>query len=48
VVNRLYTLGWITRPDAEGRIMLTDTGDENATILRQYYEAAGVIDFSRI
>ena len=47
VLDRLYRMGWISRP-LNGHIILTDIGDEKATVLRQYYEAMGVIDFSRI
>ena len=47
VLDRLYRMGWISRP-VNGKIILTDIGDEKATVLRNYFEAAGVIDFSRI
>jgi len=47
VLDRLYRMGWISRP-VNGKIILTDIGDEKATVLRNYFQAAGVIDFSRI
>ena len=47
VMLRLFSLGWISDP-TRGDVILTDIGDERATCLRQYYEAVGTIDFSRL
>ena len=47
ILARLFTLGWITRP-MNGTIILTDIGDEKATVLRKYYQATGQIDFSTL
>lgn len=48
VLSRLVHLGWITNMDANGCVILTDLGEEKATVLREYYAAAGIIDFSTI
>jgi hypothetical protein len=48
ILARMYGLGWITRVDANGCIFLTDIGDEKATVLKRFYEAAGRINFSAI
>lgn len=46
ILSRMHACGWITKMDSKGFILLTDTGDEAATDLRNYYEAAGILDFS--
>jgi len=46
ILSRMHACGWITKVDSKGFILLTDTGDEAATDLRNYYEAAGILDFS--
>jgi Cdc6-like AAA superfamily ATPase len=46
ILSRMHSLGWITKIDGNGCVILTDTGDEAATDLKNYYEAAGILDFS--
>ena len=48
ILSRMYTLGWITRVDANGCIILTDIGDEKASVLKRFYQATGRIDFDSI
>lgn len=48
ILYRMHELGWITKIDGHGCVILTDTGDEAATDLRNYYEMMGVIDFATL
>ena len=48
ILARMHGLGWITRVDANGCIILTDIGDEKATVLKRFYEATGRINFSTL